>query len=288
MDVTAKAYDAGGVQAKSEMSSDHVRNRPMTAPDASSIAHFFDDMAVDRNQILRSNPVLDHEQQVRSRTVLALLDAKPGETILDIGCGNARDIIPILRAGARIVGVDLSEGMIHHARLDLAAAGHRDVDLAVGDATLLKYPSASFDKILCSEVIEHVPDADAAVAEMSRVLKPGGTLVISTPNRSSWYGFDRYVLWRHVLRRTWNHPFDNWRTMRDLSALLESHGFQIQTKTTVCYLPGFMLTYWLPGVLQRAVVRVVSNTERLASRFAPTHGYMNVVAAVTRTPTATR
>jgi len=270
------------------MSADDIRNRPMPVADASSIAHFFDDMAVDRNEILRSNPVLDHEQRVRSRAVLALLSARPGETTLDIGCGNARDIIPILRAGARIVGVDLSEGMIHQARRELAAAGHRDVDLAVGDATQLKYPSASFDKILCSEVIEHVPDADAAVSEMCRVLKPGGTLVISTPNRSSWYGFDRFVVWRHVLRRPWNHPFDNWRTMRDLCALLERHGFQIQTTTTVCYLPGFILTYRLPRVLQRAVVWGASHTEWLASRIAPRHGYMNVVAAVTRTPTATQ
>jgi 2-polyprenyl-3-methyl-5-hydroxy-6-metoxy-1,4-benzoquinol methylase len=211
-----------------------------------------------------------------------------GETVLDIGCGNARDITPILRAGARIVGVDLSEGMIQQARMDLAAAGHGDVDLAVGDATQLKYLTASFDKVLCSEVIEHIPDADAAVSEMSRVLKPAGTLVISTPNRSSWYGFDRYVLWTGVLRKTWNHPFDNRRTMSDLRSLLERNGFEIRTTRTVCYLPGFILTYGLPGALQRAVVRAVTKIEGLAAWVAPRNGYLNVVLAVKRTPTATQ
>jgi ubiquinone/menaquinone biosynthesis C-methylase UbiE len=264
-----------------------TKNADSSAPPRESIARFFDGMAVERNTIFDSNPVLDHEQQVRSRAVLELLAAAPGETVLDIGCGNARDIIPILRAGARIVGVDLSEGMIHEAGRDLEAAGYRDVELEVGDATQLKYAAASFDKVLCSEVIEHIPDADAAITEISRVLKPGGTLVISTPNRRSWYGWDRFLFTR-LLRRPWNHPFDNWRTMGELRVLLERHGFEIRIAKTVCYLPGFLLTYRLPRVLQRLVVTAERPLEDLATRANVGFGYLNVAAAVRRTPIATQ
>jgi ubiquinone/menaquinone biosynthesis C-methylase UbiE len=252
-----------------------------------SIAQFFDGVATERNAIFRSNPVLDYEQQVRSRAVLDLLAAAPGDIVLDVGCGNARDLIPILHAGARVVGIDLSEGMIRQARADLAAARFRDVELAVGDATRLTYPNESFGKLLCSEVIEHIPDADAALGEMARVLKPGGTLVISTPNRRSWYGCDRY-LFTHVLRRTWNHPFDNWRTMPELRWLLERHGFEVRVAKTVCYLPGFLLTYPLPRALQQAVVTATTQVELLMTRIALGLGYLNVIRAVRRTPTATQ
>ena len=256
-----------------------TRTAPIRGTDPSSIALFFDDVSAKRNKLFRSNPVLDYEQQVRSRAVLAQLAANTGDVILDIGCGNARDMVPILRAGASIVGVDLSEGMIRQARLDLAAAGYHNLELEVGDATRLRFPAESFDKALCSEVIEHIPDAATAVGEMRRVLKPGGHLIVSTPNRASWYGFDRYVLWAKILRRTWNHPFDNWRNIDELCSLLEGHGFRIISSGTACYLPGFVLTYFLPTCLQRAVVRCVRTVEQLASRVAPRSGYLLVVTA---------
>lgn len=246
------------------------------------IAHFFDDMSATRNALFRSNPVLDYEQQVRSQAVLRRLAPLRGETILDIGCGNARDIVPMLDAGAAVVGVDLSEGMIAQARLELAAAGHRGADLEVGDASRLRFPAESFDKILCSEVIEHIPDADAAVGEMARVLRRGGTLVVSTPNRRSWYGFDRYVVCGRVLRRRWNHPFDNWRTMPELRALLERHGFAVSSTTTVCYVPGFLLTYFLPGALQRLAVVAASAFAPIAARVLPGNGYLLVTTAIKR------
>ena len=259
-----------------------------SAPSAGTIAHFFDGMSVERNEIFRAKPVLDYEQRVRSEAVLELLAAARGEVILDIGCGNARDIIPIVQAGARIVGVDISEGMIRQAGVDLGRAGVTGVELAVGDATNLRYPDASFDKVLCSEVIEHIPDASRAIAEIHRVLKPGGRLVISTPNRHSWYGFDRYVVWSRILRRPWNHPFDHWRAMSELTTLLDEDGLQPEASRTVCFVPGFLLTYRLPAALQGVVVAVTKPLEPIARVLVPRAGYLNVVAAVKRVPTATQ
>ena len=248
----------------------------------SAIASFFDDVSGKRNRIFTAHPVLAYEQYVRSRAVLESLAATAGETVLDVGCGNARDMLPILQAGAGIVGVDLSAGMIQQARLELAAAGYPDVELEIGDATRLRFAAESFDKILCSEVIEHIPNTDDAISEMYRVLKPGGRLIVSTPNRRSWYGFDRYVIWSRMLGKAWNHPFDNWRTMPELSALLERHGFEVAGGRTICYVPGFLLTYFLPRILQAAVVQCIRRVERPASRLAAHAGYLLVVTAVKR------
>ena len=181
---------------------DDQAGQQMSEADSSSIALFFDKMSAERNELFRAHPGLGYEQEVRSRAVLDAVDVRAGESILDIGCGNARDILPMLENGATIVGVDLSEGMLEQARRDLAAAGHDDVRLELGDATQLAFSSGAFDKIVCSETIEHIPDAEKAVSEMYRVLKPGGALVISTPNRHSWYGFDRYVVSSGLLSGT--------------------------------------------------------------------------------------
>ena len=242
--------------------------------DTSTIKHFFDKMAGERNAIFRSNPVLDYEQRVRSSTVLGLLNAKIGETILDVGCGNARDIKQIVSSGATVVGVDSSQGMIDAAMRDLTEAESVNVQLEIGDVTMLRFPAESFDKILCSEVIEHVPDLERAISEMYRVLKPGGCLVVSSPNRHSWYGFDRFVIWSKILRRQWNHPFDDWKSIRELHALLERHGFGVVSSTTACYLPGFVLTYWLPTWLQRVVVRCTQAVDPIVSWSFPRTGYM--------------
>jgi ubiquinone/menaquinone biosynthesis C-methylase UbiE len=244
------------------------------------IARFFDELSGTRNALFHGHPVLDYEQQRRAEAVLDALAARPGDAILDIGCGNARDIIAMLRAGARVVGVDLSEGMIAQASRDLSAAGYADVRLEVGDATRLQFADATFDRVLCSEVIEHIPDAPRALAEIHRVLKPGGTLAISTPNRRSWYGFDRYVVYGGLLRRRWNHPYDEWRRMSDLRALLEGAGFRVAAARTTCYMPGFLLTYFLPRPLQAAVASIARRLERPASRLAPGSGYLLVVRAV--------
>jgi ubiquinone/menaquinone biosynthesis C-methylase UbiE len=260
------------------MTNERVHDEP-DAAERSRIASFFDEMASTREAVFRSNPVIDYEQQVRASAVLEALQPRAGDVILDIGCGNARDIAPMLQSGATIVGVDLSEGMIAQARRDLEAAGFRSVTLEVGDATSLRFPDATFDKVVCSEVIEHIPDTDRAIGEMQRVLKPGGRLVLSTPNRNSWYGFERFVLWDKVLRRRWNHPFDNWRTASQVQALLQRHGLLVEKAASGCFLPGFLLTYQLPRAAQRLVVALVRKAEPIARSVAAQRGYTLVVTA---------
>jgi 2-polyprenyl-3-methyl-5-hydroxy-6-metoxy-1,4-benzoquinol methylase len=100
--------------------------------------------------------------------------------ILDVGCGSGINSAALAAKGHRLHGVDLSEAGIEKYR-------RRGFDGRVCDIESgLDYPDASFDLVFCSEVIEHMTSPEILAAEMSRVLKPGGLLVLSTPNSAFW------------------------------------------------------------------------------------------------------
>jgi 2-polyprenyl-3-methyl-5-hydroxy-6-metoxy-1,4-benzoquinol methylase len=102
--------------------------------------------------------------------------AKPGDLILDAGCGMG-DLL--LRLGDyQAVGIDLSTDYIEIAK-------ERGLDARVGRVEKLPWPREQFDVVVCADVLEHVLDLNKAVRELLRVLKPGGTLVVRTPNQEA-------------------------------------------------------------------------------------------------------
>jgi ubiquinone/menaquinone biosynthesis C-methylase UbiE len=245
------------------------------------VRQFFDNMSVGRNETIEASPVICYEQVLRAQTVLGLLAVKPSERVLDIGCGNARDIARIAECGGQVIGVDISPGMVVAARQALDRMGMSGITLQVGDATCLDFPDACFDKILCSEVIEHIPDAAQALREMRRVLSPGGSLVLSTPNKGSWYGFERYWIWERLLRRKWPHPCDEWRSMAELIDLVERNRFRVSERKSVCFVPGFIGTYFiLPRMVQRLLIGVVGKLEPLLQRWFQNRGYTICIIAM--------
>ncbi|WP_461143897.1 class I SAM-dependent methyltransferase [Salinifilum aidingensis] len=92
-----------------------------------------------------------------------------------VGTGLNLDFYP---SDVQLTGIDFSPGMLEHARNRADAAGHR-VELALGDAQRLDFPDASFDTAVCTFSLCAIPDDRAAVAEMHRVLKPGGRLLLA-------------------------------------------------------------------------------------------------------------
>ena len=123
------------------------------------------------------------------------LGLRPGDLVLDLGCGFGRHAYESLRRGARVIACDMSlaelkdvSGMF--AALDLGGG------TCNGDGTRLPFADASFDRIIASEVLEHIPDDGAAFAELARVLRPGGTIAITVPawlaERVCWALTDEY------------------------------------------------------------------------------------------------
>ncbi len=110
--------------------------------------------------------------------VLAL-DLATAVRVLDVGCGAGGWHPRIAAAATHITALDLMRGMLREARVAAAAL---DVQLALaqGDAQALPFASASFDRVLCAGVLYHVANCAQALAEMRRVLRPGGRAVIST------------------------------------------------------------------------------------------------------------
>jgi SAM-dependent methyltransferase len=102
--------------------------------------------------------------------VFEWLDAKPTESILDLGCGDGQLTLRIASTGARVAGVDVSPEM-------LAAARSRGIDAREGSAEALPFADRSFDAVFSNAVLHWVRNQDAMMAEVRRVLKPGGRFV---------------------------------------------------------------------------------------------------------------
>jgi SAM-dependent methyltransferase len=111
------------------------------------------------------------------------IDCVPDDTpldILDVGCGSGSNSLALVAKGHKVRGVDISEEGIARYR-GHGFDGHV-VDLESG----IDYPDGTFDLAFCSEVIEHMTSPEILAGEMFRVLKPGGRLVLSTPNSAFW------------------------------------------------------------------------------------------------------
>jgi 2-polyprenyl-6-hydroxyphenyl methylase/3-demethylubiquinone-9 3-methyltransferase len=121
-----------------------------------------------------------------------------GRRILDAGCGGGLVARELAAAGAEVVGVDRSLGSLGVARR--AANGSGSFHPAQGRLEHLPFAGASFDAVVAADVLEHLPDLPAAVAELARVLAPGGSFLFDTVNRTPWSWFTAVFGLEQVLR----------------------------------------------------------------------------------------
>ena len=113
---------------------------------------------------------------------IGLLDLQAGETVLDLGSGAGIDaFLAAEEVGAegRVIGVDMSPQMLERARKNAASTGHANVDFREGRLEALPVENDSVDAVTSNCVINLVPDKAAVFAEVARVLKPGGRMVVS-------------------------------------------------------------------------------------------------------------
>jgi len=135
------------------------------------------------------------------------LGLAPGDRVLDVGCGFGRHAYGAARLGARVVAADFAEAELKEVRNTfgaMAAAGEVDEVSLTGtvqaDGTRLPFEAAAFDRVIAAEVLEHITDDAAALAELARVLRPGGTIAVTVP---AWW--PEQVCWR--LSDEYHAPF---------------------------------------------------------------------------------
>jgi ubiquinone/menaquinone biosynthesis C-methylase UbiE len=123
------------------------------------------------------SPLVRFIERRRVSTIIDLLGARSSHRVLEVGCG-AGNILEQMPRGADLHGIDISDYILEKARRRL---GDR-AKIVKADAEALPYENSSIDRVYCSEVLEHVLSPGKVLAEMRRVVRPDGVVVVSVPN----------------------------------------------------------------------------------------------------------
>jgi SAM-dependent methyltransferase len=207
-----------------------------------------------------------------------------GKRVLEVGVGAGTDFIQWLRAGAVASGIDLTEVAIEHVRHRIEVYGlPQPESLGVADAENLPFESDTFDLGYSFGVLHHSPDTGRAIAELVRVVRPGGELKIMLYNRRSIWAFNLWVKhallrgrpWRTFAWALWNHmesvgtkAYSRKELMRLFQRLTLAQ-IEIQTETT-----GMDCQVHAPGL------RAVNPPLRLAARISNKRlGFFHCIAA---------
>jgi len=184
----------------------------------------------------------------------------PGDRLLDVGCGEGRHCFGALERGARVVGLDLDADSLRAGYGPLGARARELGRLGAmlrGDAFHLPFPDASFDRAICSEVMEHVHDYRAAARELARVVRPGGSAAVTVPTATSEH------LYLRLGDDYFESPGGHIRIFRpgELVGALREAGLR---PTGIGFAHGFHTPYW---ALRSVVGLPVSEGSRLVQAY---------------------
>lgn len=168
----------------------------------------------------------------RDRDVLPLLGLRPGETAIEVGCGAGallRELGRLTRGQVALVGVDPSGLVLARARRETAEADPGSLAGVITyqqmDGRALAFPDGSFDAAVCSRVLIHAADPERIVAEMARVVRPGGRVLCVEPAHQFWAGVDDRL-------REKTSAFTNPNVGRELLGMLRRAGLRDVTITS--------------------------------------------------------
>jgi len=174
--------------------------------------------AADYDERASSSLILPQREWQRARYRLIMGLVQGHGRILDVGCGSSR----ILRDLENCVGFDIVRRKLRYMR-------RYDKPVVEGTAFALPFSDAAFDSVVCSEVIEHIPEGPEPFLEMRRVLKPGGLLVLGTPD----YGRRLWRIIERVYERTvpggYAAEHTTHYTQQSLTELVQGLGFRVES-----------------------------------------------------------
>ncbi len=168
----------------------------------------------------------------------------PGARVADVGCGGGLLSEALAKSGAHVTGIDMGEKVIEIARLHLhesrLEAPDLDVDYRVqSSAELAAAEAESYDAVCCMELIEHVPDPEALVNDLARMVKPGGVVVMSTLNRTP-AAFGAAILGAEYLMRMLprgTHHYAQFLKPSELGRLMRHAGLEVDDVSGLGYNP---------------------------------------------------
>jgi ubiquinone/menaquinone biosynthesis C-methylase UbiE len=189
------------------------------------------------NEILSKVGDLNFKRRVLK--MLEYLSIKENDKVLDAGCGEGFYTMVFQELfDCEIFAVDSDISILDRAVKWLKNGGK--INVTQGDLCKLEFADNFFDKVVCSEVLEHIPDDTKAVSELFRVMKPGGTLAVTVPNSNypflwdplnkirGFLGLGHFNAKSEVWGGIWAYDHKRLYSPKELGALLEKAGFVIE------------------------------------------------------------
>jgi SAM-dependent methyltransferase len=209
------------------------------------------------------------------------LGVRAGDRLLDLGCGAGRHAFEAMRRGAAVVALDsdtaevkdvqtLIDGLLTDDEPTRASGGRGSA--VAGNALAIPFPDGAFDRVIAAEVLEHIPPDRAAMSELARVLRPGGTIAVTVPR---WY--PELINWA-LSDDYHNVPGGHIRIYRKSALInrLQSHGLELFASH---HAHSLHTPYWW----LKCAVGVGDDEHRLVQAY---HRFL--VWDITSTPRATR
>lgn len=200
--------------------------------------------------------------------------AEPGAAFLDAGCGTGFNVVRLARRGFHVHGVDFAPPVLAEARANVARADAQDrVSLSQANLLALPFEDRSFRYVLCWGVLMHIPEVEPAIAELARVLAPGGRLIVGegnmhSPDELALRVLDR--LGRTTSRRRTPAGSERWRDtpagplfvrrsdLRWLVRAFEGHGLALRDRLPCQFTEAYV--YTRPGTVLSRLVHGFDNT----------------------------
>jgi 2-polyprenyl-6-hydroxyphenyl methylase / 3-demethylubiquinone-9 3-methyltransferase len=181
----------------------------------------------------------------------------PGRSLLDVGCGGGYLCEEFAKYGFEVTGLDPSQNTLKAAR-GHAAETHVSIEYQEGKAEKLPFGDSSFDYVSCCDVLEHVDSLSQTVAEIARVLKPGGLFFYDTINRTfiSWLAVIKIAQdWKSTAWEAPNtHEWRRFVKISELSSMMKNNGLTMQENKGIG--PSSGLRSFKEAVRQRARGRI--------------------------------